>query len=177
MDFDLTELEANKHHYLTAVAGLNYAHAASVCLNSQGHPLKSTISEDGHYNGNHSIIRFGVDDEMKRAWNDDEVATENGAYAIAFLVASHHLDVKVIEKSKKGSGIDYWLGEQDGLLFQNKVRLEVSGIRMGDESAIATRFNIKFDQSKKSDKTLLPAFVVIVEFSKPRIRTGLRKTV
>jgi hypothetical protein len=176
MDFDLTELELPKHHYLPVVAGLNYAQAASVCLDSQGHPLKTAISDDGHYKGDHSVLRYDVNDEMKRAWNDDEVATENGAYALAFLVASHHLNVKIIEKSKKGSGIDYWLGEYDGVLFQNKVRLEVSGIRKGDDSAVDTRFNKKFEQSKKSDKTLLPALVVVVEFSKPRIRTGLRKT-
>src|SRR5690606_24038540 len=162
-DFDLTELESPKHHYLPVVAGLNYAHAASVCLDSQGHPLKTAMLDDGHYKGNHSVLRFDVSDEMKRAWNDDEVATENGAYAVAFLVASHHLNVKIIEKSKKGSGIDYWLGEHDGVLFQNKVRLEVSGIRRGDDLALDTRFNKKFEQSKKSDKTLLPALVVIVE--------------
>jgi hypothetical protein len=174
MDFDLTELESEKYHYLTIAAGLDYAHAASVCLDSQGHPLKANISDDGHYKGDHSILRFDVNDTMKRTWGDEEVTTENGAYAISFLVASHHLKVKVIEKSRKGSGIDYWLGEKDGILFQNKIRLEVSGIRRGDEKDVALRFNKKFEQSKKSDKTLLPALVVIVEFSRPRIRTGLR---
>jgi hypothetical protein len=37
----------------------------------------------------------------------------------------------VIERSRKGTGFDYWLGSEDEageLPFQNKVRLEVSGI-------------------------------------------------
>jgi hypothetical protein len=36
----------------------------------------------------------------------------------------------VIERSRKGTGFDWWLGTEDNL-FQGKVRLEVSGILRG----------------------------------------------
>ncbi|MFM7854797.1 MAG: hypothetical protein ACKO96_23435 [Flammeovirgaceae bacterium] len=84
------------------------------------------------------------------------------------------MKVKAIEKSRKKTGIDYWLGVEESFLLQNKIRLEVSGLRNGTDQQYNTRFDVKMDQSKKSDHTKLPAFIVIVEFNKPRIKTGLR---
>ncbi|MHA4844542.1 hypothetical protein ACX0G7_10280 [Flavitalea antarctica] len=171
---DLQELETNQHHFMTPAAGLNFAHAASVCLESQGHDLTVNLDGEGHYIKSYPITRYVVNDQMKRTWNDEPFTTEQGAYGIAILMASIELDVKAIEKSRKGSGIDYWLGSEDSFLFQNKVRLEVSGIRKGTDQELKQRFEIKMRQSEKSDGTFLPAFVVIVDFNKPRVKTGLR---
>jgi hypothetical protein len=132
---------------------------------------------EGHFKTSYTIHRYDVNDQMKRTHNDETVATEEGAYGVAFIVASKEMDVKAIEKSRKKTGIDYWLGTEDDFLFQNKVRLEVSGIRKGTDQQVESRYNTKMTQSEKSDYTKLPALVVIVEFGKPRIKTGLRKTV
>lgn len=46
----------------------------------------------------------------------------------------------VVERSKKGPGFDYWLGQSDDDdLFANKARLEVSGILAGNDSDIKGR--------------------------------------
>lgn len=76
-----------------------------------------------------------------------------------------------MEISRKGTGFDYWLGRKDSnaLLFQNKARLEVSGIRRGDEVAIETRVRRKLKQIEPTD-ALLPGLVAVVEFSSPRTR-------
>ena len=176
-DLNLKDLETDKHHFLTPAAGLNFAHAASVCLDSCGHPLAVQILDGGYFKTTYTISRYEVSDRMRRTHNDETVATEEGAYGVAFMVASKEMDVKAIEKSRKKTGIDYWLGTEDDFLFQNKVRLEVSGIRNGTNQQIESRYNTKMTQSEKSDYTKLPALVVIVEFGKPRIKTGLRKTV
>lgn len=176
MDLNLTELETDQHHFLTTAAGLNFAHAASVCLESQSHGLRCAMDGDGHYKKTYDVTRYNVNDQMKRTWNDDEFTTEQGAYGVAIVVASREMNVKAIVKSKKKTGIDYWLGDKPDLLFQNKVRLEVSGIRNGTNYQVKKRFETKMTQSERSDGMRLPALIAIVEFGKPTIKTGLRIT-
>ena len=69
------------------------------------------------------------------------------------------------------TGFDYWLGRQDdpGPLFQNRARLEVSGIRSGTNSAMSTRTRRKLVQVDQS-APILPAVVIVVEFGEPRSR-------
>jgi len=174
MELNLTELETSKHHFLTSAAGLNFGHAASVCFESRGHALKADAIGEGHFKKPYSVTRYDVTSEMKRTWNDEEFATEQGAYGIALLMASRELNVKAIEKSRKKTGIDYWLGVEESFLLQNKMRLEVSGLRNGTDQQYNTRFDEKIGQSTKTDYTKLPALIVIVEFNRPRIKTGLR---
>jgi len=50
--------------------------------------------------------------------------------------------------------------------FQEKARLEVSGIGKGSESDIKSRVNQKLKQITPSDDTL-PGYVAVVEFSSP----------
>ncbi len=78
-------------------------------------------------------------------------------------------DFTVIERSRRGTGFDYWLGIKDEtqeLPFQNKVRLEVSGIRRGDDTRIRARVKQKIEQTNPSDGAL-PTYIVVVEFSRP----------
>ncbi len=75
----------------------------------------------------------------------------------------------VIERSRKGTGFDYWLStkdETDALPFQNKVRLEVSGIRRGNDSRVRARVKQKIEQTNPSDG-VLPAYIIVIEFSRP----------
>jgi len=46
--------------------------------------------------------------------------------------------------------------------------LEVSGILEGDIKAIRARISQKLKQTEPTDKTALPAFIAVVEFSKPQ---------
>jgi hypothetical protein len=54
----------------------------------------------------------------------------------------------------------------DDIPFENPVRLEVSGIRKGDDSLIKTRVKLKVEQVSPSDGEF-PAYIVVVEFSNP----------
>jgi hypothetical protein len=75
---------------------------------------------------------------------------------------------EVVERSKKGTGFDYWLAERNssGLLFQGLARLEVSGVLSGTSSDLSRRVSQKKKQTEVSDG-LLPAIIVVVEFGKP----------
>lgn len=174
MELNLTELETEQHHFLTAAAGASFGQAASVCFESRQHAIEVDMVDEGHYKTTYHVTRYDVTEQMQRTWGDEEFTTEQGAYGVAFLVASREMEVKAIEKSRKKTGIDYWLGTEAGFLLQKKVRLEVSGIRNGTDQQLQLRYDKKMVQSAKSDGSGLPALVVIVDFNKPRVKTGLR---
>jgi hypothetical protein len=53
------------------------------------------------------------------------------------------------------------------LPFQRMARLEVSGIRKGSQGQINARIKQKTEQSRASDAGGLPAYIIVVEFSRP----------
>ncbi|MBI5676556.1 MAG: hypothetical protein HZC48_12170 [Nitrospirae bacterium] len=145
--------------------GACLAQAASVCLEDQGHSIGVEFNVSGDFDEKYTIHWKEPTEQIRRCWNDYEVTTEHGAYGLAFLLVKNLTQFTVIERSRKGTGFDYWLGTEEQL-FKNKARLEVSGIRCGDERLIKARLKQKINQTKPSDGTL-PAFIIVVEFSKP----------
>lgn len=85
-----------------------------------------------------------------------------------FVCNAHYSPYTVIERSRKGTGFDYWLGDKNSYLFQKKARLEVSGILKGDDSLLKSRHAAKEEQTSKSDELCIPAYVSVIEFSKPK---------
>jgi len=154
---------------ITPSFGAALAEACAICLEEQGHSQGVEISVDGDFRATFKLYWENITDQMLRCWNDREFTTEQAAYGIAFMLINRLTDFTVIERSRKGTGFDYWLGVEDNtneLPFQNKVRLEVSGIREGDDRRIKARVKQKVDQTKPSDG-IFPAYIVVVEFSKP----------
>lgn len=174
MILDLTELELGKHHSLTPAMGANLSHAAAVCINDSGHPITVTATGKGAYTRTYILNRCDVTDEISRTWNDMQEATEEGACGVALVQVAKESKYRVIERSRKGTGIDYWLGDKDSFLFQRKARLEVSGSLKGDEKELNRRLQIKVAQTKQSDATKLPAIIVIVGFAHPMMLTAER---
>jgi hypothetical protein len=108
------------------------------------------------------------DENARLTWNDPEEATEQGAAACALVLIKGLAHYEVVERSRKGTGFDYWLGDEDDYPFQKKARLEVSGIAEGSEAQLQQRVNQKLRQTKRSDSTNLPAFVAVLEFKTPK---------
>ncbi len=165
-----------KDHGLTADFGGSLAEAASVCLEEQQHPSGVVMNVRGSHNSSMNIHWDATTEQTKRTWADEEEATEHGAYACAILILKHLVGLQVVERSRKGTGFDWWLGsKEDGqALFQKRARLEVSGIRNGTERLVESRLKQKTKQTKRSDQTGLPAWVTIVEFSEPHLRLEQR---
>lgn len=153
--------------------GASFAEAASVCLEETDHHPGVTMQIDGDCKHYVQVVWNGAagSTQNTRAWNDPEEATEDGAYGVAALLITELSEYTVVERSRKGTGFDYWLGRKDAPdpLFQEKARLEVSGIRSGDQHAINARVRRKIDQTKVSNG-LLPGVIVVVEFGSPRTR-------
>jgi hypothetical protein len=106
-----------------------------------------------------------VTEQTRRCWNDEQYTTEQAAYGFAFLLILQLTALTVIERSRKGTGFDYWLGTQGStatLPFDRMARLEVSGIRSkGNRSQINARVKQKTAQTRASDAQGLPAYIIV----------------
>lgn len=162
---DLNDLEKGLPA-ITPAFGKALAEAGGVCLESQGHSQGQQIKVKGDYINEYRLVWPKITEQTIRCWNYSDVTTEHGAVGIAVLLAKKEIGFSVIERSRKGTGFDYWLGEESSPPFQNKARLEISGIRNGTESDIRARVSQKFKQTDKSDG-VFSAYVIIVEFSRP----------
>ena len=155
-------------HGLPAITqhfGMALAEAGGVCLESQGHVQGVQLLVRGYRNKRYPLAWPPVTDQARRCWNDPEVATEQGAVGIAVLLAQKEIGYTVIERSQKGTGFDYWMGDESSFLLQKKARLEISGIRRGSDR-VKTRVRQKLRQTDPSDGSK-PAYVIVVEFGHP----------
>ena len=142
---------------------------AVACLHRQNHSCGVMMACKGIDNNPETINwTTPFTGQMDRSLNDQEVATEHGAVCISVLYALQHTEFTVIQRSRKKTGVDYWLGRKEDILFQNAARMEVSGI-FDDPDKVNARVKRKLEQSDQSDMSGLPAFISVVEFSLPSI--------
>jgi hypothetical protein len=149
---------------ITPEFGASTAQAASVCLEGQGHSkgVELRISRSQVF----AVHWTPATEQARRCWRDENEATQFGACGIAFLLTLSLTGFTVIERSRTGTGFDYWLGTDDEL-FQRKARLEISGILNGNKNTINLRVKQKLRQTDVSDNTRLPAYICVVEFGAP----------
>lgn len=113
--------------------------------------------------------------QIQDSWNDLQEATEYGATCIAILLVQTLTDMRVTRRSPKETGFDYWLGDKmDDFPFQDRARLEISGILKGTTAQVNQRVKEKIEQTKRTDSTALPAYIVVVEFSTPICKVVIR---
>ncbi len=155
---------------ITPAFGSAIAEAAAICLTDEAHQPGVTLEVKGEFSTQFKLDWQPVTEQTRRCWNDQEYTTEQAAYGIAFLLILQLTNLTVIERSRKGTGFDYWLGSQDSAItlpFERMARLEVSGIRKGNRSKINARVKQKIEQTGASDPEGLPAYIIVVEFSRP----------
>lgn len=149
------------------------AEAGAVCLHQNSHQCPVDLCVDGEFDRQYKLHWAAVTQDALNSHNDPDAAVEYGAYGVALLLIPRISNYTAIERSRKGTGFDYWLRMNDDDLFQSKARLEVSGIFSGDEKALKDRCNVKLKQCSKTNEHL-PGFVIVVEFGSPRARIRLR---
>jgi hypothetical protein len=162
---------------LTAAMGAVHAQNAAVCLENQGHDQSCQLAVPADQERKYWLRRHRVTKQMRRAYADSREATDRGACGIAILVVREMTGLTVLERAVIGNGIDYWLapeGDDSELPFQRTARLEVSGILHGTDADITTRKKQKRKQTEQSDGTGLPAYAVVVEFSRPVVEVEKR---
>jgi hypothetical protein len=156
---------------LTPAWGAVLAEAASVCLESQGHPVQVELKVDGSFEETFVLERLRVIEQMRNAHRHEERATENGAYGVALLAVCRLTEKTVVLQSWQGTGFDYWLAPEGEDQFQESVLLEISGIRRGTEGAIRRRVREKIVQMQThSPVGMERGLIAIVELSRPLLR-------
>jgi len=168
MEINITDIKKGLPG-ISSVAAQQLYEAFEVCMHSSGHPEEVSLKMEGDTSD--SIALRWLDefnDQKARTYADMQYTTEHGAVCLSVMLTTALTPYTVIERSRKGTGIDYWLGDKDSILFQKKARLEVSGILHGDETMIKSRHIMKVEQTNKSDDYQLPAFISIIEFSEPK---------
>ena len=155
---------------LDSVSAMYCYEACMVCLHRNNHSDGVLLDLRGDINTT-IILHWEnyFDDQIDRAWKDQEDTTEQAAICISAMLVKEYTEYTIIELSRKYTGFDYWLGKGNEIPFQNSARLEISGIfRETEQNNIDKRFQIKKKQTNQSDYIRLPAYISIVEFSKPK---------
>jgi len=164
----------NNVSHLSAIRCADFSEAAAVCLDFHGHTSERKVLVDGDLKGEFSLIWEETTQKIRNSRSDMTYTIESGAYCLAMLVIERLTQLKVTRQSQKRAGFDYWLGQSEEIGMQNQARLEVSGILQGTKGQINQRLREKIEQTTKSDKLDIPAYVVVVEFSRPFIKVKKR---
>lgn len=154
---------------ISSVAAQQLYETFEVCMHSAGHPEDLPLAVEGDIHDD--IVLHWHDDyneQKARTYADMQYTTEHGAICLSVMLTTTLTPYTIIERSRKGTGFDYWLGDKDSFLFQKKARLEVSGILRGDDTMIKSRHATKVEQTNKSDELGLPVYISVIEFSKPK---------
>lgn len=161
---------------ITPTAAGQLSEACMVCLHRSNHPENVTMTLTGDVNKDYNIVwKDSFNEQVDRTYKDQEYATEHGAVCISALLAIKETDYTIIERSRKGTGFDYWLGYENEIPFMKSARLEVSGIFKGGQKPLETRFKKKIKQTNQSDSINIPAYISIVEFSTPIAKFAQKK--
>ena len=142
------------------------AHAGGVCLESQGHSRGIRLRITGYRENYYYLDWPDVTEQTLRCFKDVDEATELGAVGVGVLLAKQEIGFSVLARSRRGTGFDYWMGEETGLPFEDKARLEISGIRNGNDRVVNARVQQKLKQVERSGQSP-PAYVIVVEFGTP----------
>ena len=114
-----------------------------------------------------------ITDRILRTFGDTSYAVEFAAEGIACLTIQALTPYTVFKRSQRNDGVDFWLTEnfdQDSYTLQRAARMESKGITDAIyPSDIKTPLDAGYIQSRKSDDTGLPVFIIATEFSKPVI--------
>jgi len=157
---------------ITSAYGQTLAEAAAFCLNKNSHQsskcILNCIKTSKNDIESYQLFWDDLDPRVESTYSDLEEATEYGAMGIAILLSVKLIKFSTVERSMKGTGVDYWIGEKNGDMFQKKARLEISGIFKGNDSQFKSRLKQKFKQTGVSDSLGYDCFVSIVEFSMPK---------
>ena len=110
---------------------------------------------------------------MINTFGDTGYAVEFAAEGIACLTIRATTKYTAIKRSQRNDGVDFWLaenGDLDKFTFQFAARMESKGITEArNPSDIKAKVDQGINQSKRSDETRLPAYIIVTDFGKPVI--------
>jgi hypothetical protein len=169
-------MAAGDYPYVSVVLAAELAECASVMLSRAGHKNRTTALVAGAPRFKRAdVVSGAVTELIVRSHEDTQMTSERGGYALAFLLVREYDANVVFQQARKGGGFDWWITPKDARSLEFATRLEVSAIEKGTAAAVRARGKKKAVQTKQSDDLDIPAYVVVVEYSQPRIRLTVRR--
>lgn len=178
MDIKIDDIK-NGMPGISPIEGADLLENCTVMLHRSGHISPTCLTLNGLV-ANNVLVQWTdtFNDQLDRTYADHAANTERAAVCISVLLSKSITNYTVIMRSRKGTGFDYYLGNEDDISFQPKARLEVSGIeKESDKNTVSSRFKQKCNQVSPTDDTLLPAYISIVEFSNPKALFNVKEVV
>ena len=151
-----------RHTGLTQSICEAFAEAAAVCLSRHHTPPVAFEIAVGNAVSVKELVWVQPDDRTKRAWNNEDDATRDGAYSVSLATVESELGYVAVSRAETRTGADYYLGTSSKTL-EEAYRLEVSGVDRGDVSVIAKRLRQKVQQTELG-RSNLPAIASVVGF-------------
>lgn len=111
---------------ITPVEGANLYENCVVALHNSSHPAPVILHVSGLNTLDYSLHwEDTCNEQMRRTYNDEQSVTERAAVAVSVMLALRQTDYTVIERSRKGTGFDYMLGERQNPLFTPKAIFDI----------------------------------------------------
>jgi hypothetical protein len=154
-----------RHPGVTKALGDAYAEAASVCL-SEHH--QSPVEMTAQYKNKAPICLLRWVEPtaaVSRAHSNEIDATEQGAYAVSFAAVEALAGLVAVRRAETLTGADYYVAPagSDPDDMESCLRMEVSGVAAGNETAIRARLRQKLRQTEKG-RSNLPALAAVIGF-------------
>ena len=170
---ELRTLLHPRHPGLSAAVCMALSEAAEVCLARHHPPPDTRFSVDCRGSRTSVLLRWqGPDDTAKRAWNNRDDATRDGAYIVSVAVVEAELGLVAVSRAQTRTGADYYVAQPDARDLEGAYRLEVSGVDAGDLREIRSRLRKKEKQARQG-KSSLPAYAIVVGFREASVMISL----
>ncbi len=162
----ITELDQSLADYLYSAAVMclhyNEHHSGVKC---ELRNLESTLAQAA------IVWTKPYSEKIRRTFGETGYAVEFAAEGLSCLTIRAFTKYKIVERSVKKDGVDFWLADEyDVYPFQHTARMESKGItKARSDSDIRNAVSRGITQSKQSDHTLLPAYIIATDFGQPVI--------
>jgi hypothetical protein len=172
-EIDLDELRKGLPGF-TPIAGSFLAEAAIFCLEYCGH--KTGVELNLELDDGQEQISLNWYSELSpdaaSTWQDEQELVEYAAVGIALPLILQVTDYSDVQRARKGSSVDFWLGRKDEYGFPIlEALLEVSGIlKENPGNTLNARLKQKKQQVQRSPYRNLPVYIIVVEFSMPKAK-------
>lgn len=161
---DLRSIRSPRHPGITAAVCESFTEAAEVCFARHHVPPETLLSirccgleESG------VLVWSEPTEDAKRAWNNRDDATRDGAYIVSLAAIESELGLVALSRAETRTGADYYVGQPESPDFEAAYRLEVSGVDAGDQSSVGSRLRQKLRQAAQGESNL-PAYATVVGF-------------
>jgi hypothetical protein len=168
-----------RHTGLTPELGRVYERSAAVCLDEvHSPPVQIDVTENPAGKRVYGLNWRVSTEHEHRAYKTQIDTTEWGAYGVALATVERHLGLVALERAEVNTGADYVLllssadnpamtvnPGDNGLDYEQLVRLEVSGTLHGSDSVAQTRLAQKCDQLRAGKSDIPRAVAAVVGFA------------